>query len=248
MLKKIVTLILFIATISLCLVAMLNGYPDLNRNAKTAFVPSAADGPQLKIDGLTWTRVIDWRFKDGDFPGGWSWGAWRLTRGCLRGSDYTGGSSVYFFPFTHGGNVILETKVRLLQPLDETDVKVYLLTRDSEMLNYESGMVLFGHERDVAVRHMARHVEYIAEKVPAYTTIEYNTWYIMRFMIRDNLVKAFLNGTQLFASDWHRYTGSGNTVVSQIGDFLPVGNYREPHISVLDGTAEFEYVRIYIAN
>lgn len=244
--KKFIIILLFIITISLCMAAMLSGYPDLGRNASSSYIPSALEGPVVNIDGNSWTRVVDWHFKDGYFPGGWSWGMWRLVNGSLRGSDYTGESSVYFFPFTHGGDVILETKIRLLQPMGDTSVKAYLLTRDSEMLNYESGMVLYGGESDLAVRHMAKHIEYIKERVPSYSVIEYNKWYILRFMIRDNMIKAFLNGTQVYASDWHLYTGSDDSLIDRTGAYLPVGNYREPHISVLDGTAEFEYVRIYI--
>lgn len=246
--KKIISILAFILVISLCLVAMLNGYPDLRRNSGISYVPSAAEGPEVQIDGISWTRVVDWRFSQGLFPGGWSWGAWRIANGLLRGSDFTGGSSVYFFPFTHGGDVILETKVKLLQPMGDTDVKIYLLTRDSDMLNYESGMVLSAATQELAVRHMAKQVEYITEKVPTHSMIEYNKWYILRFMIRDNMIKAFLNGTPVYASDWHLYTGSAYASIDRAGGFLPVGNYREPHISVLDGTADFEYVRIYIAN
>lgn len=246
--RKIIAVVAFILVISVCLVAMINGYPSLQRYSAVSYVPSAAGGPVIQIEGSSWTRVVDWRFSEGLFPGGWSWGEWRLTNGLLRGSDYTGGSSVYFFPFTHGGDAMIETKVKLLQPLGDTDVKIYLLTRDSDMLNYESGMVLHGAGRELSVRHMAKQIEYIAENVPTYSTIEYNKWYIMRFMIRDNLIKAFLNGTLVYASDWRFYTGSNYTAADQTSEFIPVGNYREPHISVLDGTADFEYVRIYIAN
>jgi len=39
--------------------------------------------------------------------------------------------SVYFFPFTHGGDFVLETEVRFIEGSDD-DVEIQLLTRDSE--------------------------------------------------------------------------------------------------------------------
>lgn len=246
--NRIRIIIVFAAVFGLCAFAIYKGYPRLEQQHAEAYIPSAADGPTVLIDETAWTRVVDWRFSQGPFPGGWSWGEWNVVDGLLRGTDRDGTSAVYFFPFTHGGNVILETKVRLIPPVAAGDVKAHLLTRDSEKLNFESGMVLFGNGDEITVRHMAKMVDHILESAPVYELVQYDRWYIMRFMIRNGRIKAFLNGRLAYSSDWRSVAAPGGAREEGSGANLPVGVYREPHLTVLDGTADFEYVRVYIAN
>jgi hypothetical protein len=246
--RRIYVIVMFALVFCLCALAIHKGYPRLEQQRIQAYVPSAADGPTVLIDGTEWTRVVDWHFSQGPFPGGWSWGEWKLVDGLLQGTDRDGTSSVYFFPFTHGGNVILETKVRLVRPVTVGDVKAHLLTRDSERLNFESGMVLFGNSDEITIRHMAKMVDYIMESVPSYELARYDRWYIMRFMMRDGQIKAFLNGKLVYSSEWRSVAVPGETQSDRSTGALPFGVYREPHLTVLDGTADFEYVRVYIAH
>ena len=53
----------------------------------------------------------------------------------------------------------------------------------------------------------------------------------MRLMVKNGVVKAFVNNVQIYASD----------------TAFPVGEYREPHLAVRYGVAQFEYVKVYVA-
>jgi len=192
--------------------------------------PSQNSLPTYEICGNNWTLVLQWNFKDGLYPNGWGWGNWSLVDKSLEGRDPKGDISVYFFPFTHGEDFILETKVKFVKGTNDRDVEAQLLTRDSKKIHFESGMVLFAKENKVTVRHMADKNEYIYKTFSINMSIEYGKWYIMRFMIINGYVKAFINGVEVYASN----------------DRFPAGNYHEPHLAVRYGAARFEYVKIYI--
>ena len=104
--------------------------------------PSQNSLPTCEICGINWTLVLQWNFKDGLYPNGWGWGNWSLVDNNLEGRDPKGDISVYFFPFTHGGDFILETKVKFVKGTNGRDVEAQLLTRDSKKIYFESGMVL----------------------------------------------------------------------------------------------------------
>jgi len=181
------------------------------------------------IGGIAWIQVLYWNFNDGFYPDGWGWGNWSIIEGCLEGQDLHGEPSVYFFPFSHGGDFVLETKIKFIRRSDVWDVEAQLLTRDSKEINYESGMVLFAGVNKVTIRHMANKINYIYKTFSINMSINYGEWYVMRFMIYNGTIKAFVNDTLVFVSNG-RY---------------PVGEYSEPHLAVIYGTARFEYVKIY---
>jgi len=52
--------------------------------------------PTVAIDGVTWTQVLYWDFKDGLYPSGWGWGNWSIVEGKLHVEDLAGEESVYF--------------------------------------------------------------------------------------------------------------------------------------------------------
>jgi hypothetical protein len=191
----------------------------------------AAGRPQatLVLDGVTWREMLHWDFRDGLYPKGWHWGTWRLADGMLEGRDPEGKIAVYFLPFHHGGDFILETKVHLLEGSGDQRVDVQLLTRDSRQLDFESGMNLYDAGNTVTVRHMAKKVNDVWENFPVPVELGGGAPHVMRFVVYHGVVSAYLDGTEVYRSP-----GS-----------YPVGSYHEPHLAVESGVARFEYVRIF---
>ncbi len=209
--------------------------PSRSREDSHTSMYSTSDGPTMEIDGVKWTEVLSWDFSDGPFPTGWGWGEWDIVDGLLEGRDPEGTFAVYFFPYTHGGNALLETKVQLVEGSKYGDVEAHLLTRDTDDLNFESGFVLLANNSAVHLRHMAGKTNYIYDVFEASDTTLYGEWYVMQFVIHRNKIKAYLNGIEI------------DSRMEGVPDVLPVGVYREPHLSVTKGTARFEYVKIFIA-
>ncbi|UCF08371.1 MAG: hypothetical protein JSW28_01385 [Thermoplasmata archaeon] len=186
--------------------------------------------PTVVIDGVNWTQMLFWNFSNGYYHDDRSWGEWALVDGILEGYDPEGNISVYFFPFFHGGNFTMETKVRFIERAEIRDVEAQLLTRDSHLLNYESGMVLFAEVNGLTVRHMANKINYVHENLNVDMNITYGEWYVMRFTVYNGTVSAFVNDVRVYISNIT----------------YPVGEYHEPHLAVSCGTAGFEYVRILV--
>ncbi|KPL17957.1 MAG: hypothetical protein AMJ92_10180 [candidate division Zixibacteria bacterium SM23_81] len=210
----------------LCFILVFYGY---SKNYSKSSQPAAVTkGPAVEIDGIKWTQVLYWDFANGSYPSSWGWGDWDVVDGILEGQDPDGSISVYFFPFDHDANFILETKVQFIQKTSMHDVEAQLLTRDSRKLNYESGMVLFAKENNATVRHMANKIDYVYETFRVDMEINYREWYVMKFMVYNGLVKAFVNDVQVYISN----------------NSFPVGTYHEPHLAVKSGMAKFEYVKI----
>jgi cellulose synthase/poly-beta-1,6-N-acetylglucosamine synthase-like glycosyltransferase len=236
------------ALIAVCLVLSAVGCvrPGSKYENPTAELPAAADSASLALNGEDWIEVIDWSFSDGYFPGGWGWGEWDIHDGLLSGRDDTGNIAVYFFPFDHGDNALLETKVRFVKSEPDHDVEAQLLTRDSDFIHYESGLVLFADQDSVNVRHMASTRDYVRDVAPLETDVNHGEWYVMRFMFRDGEVHAFVGDEHVFSSVLE--ATKAKEAGLQGADTLqayPLGDYREPHLAVKWGEAEFEYVRFY---
>ena len=181
------------------------------------------------LGGVTWTEVLYWSFKDGLYPDGWGWGNWSIVDGVLEGRESEGAFSVYFFPFTHGGDFVLETRFMFIKGLN-SDVEVQLLTRDSCEINFESGMVLFAGRSEVTMRHTANKIDYVYRPFSMNLSIDYGEWYVMRFMIHSGTVRLFVNETQVCVSN----------------ESYPVGEYHEPHLAVRYTVARFEYFKVFV--
>jgi hypothetical protein len=194
-------------------------------------VPRVADDGAELLDGERWRLMTAWDSRDGDFPAAWSWGHWRFTDGLLEGRSDSDSFSVYFTPFTHPGDFLLETRVRILSGAAGHPAEAHLLTRDSNALNNESGAVLFGGVPQVSVRHMLDRREYVLQVVRPPRPVTEGEWHLLRFSVRDGRVETWLDGERLFRSD-RRY---------------PVGVYREPHFAVRYGVAQFSALKIYMA-
>ena len=183
----------------------------------------------IMVDGVAWNQVMHWDFADGLYPDGWGLGDWRIVDGELEGRESEGEFSIYFLPFTHGGQFILETKFRFVEGLNG-DVEVQLLTRDSNEINFESGMVLFAEEKKVTVRHMANRIDYVYRPFSTNLSIDYGEWYVMRFMVYNGTLRAIVNEAEVYCSK----------------ESYPVGEYHEPHLAVRNAIARFEYVKILV--
>jgi len=140
----------------------------------------------------------------------------------------TGEESVYFLPVTHGGNFVLETRVKLIQGYHHVYAAAQLLTRDSSKQNYESGMALLPELDQAIVRHMADRVDYVYKAFEVNMSIDYGEWYLMRLMVHDGRMRAFVDGNEIYESN----------------SSFPVTSYGEPHLAVRYAVAVFEYVRI----
>ena len=186
--------------------------------------------PTIEFDGVTWTQVLDWDFEDGFFPGGWGWGNYSIVDGKLEIEDLTGDESVYILPVRHGGDFLLEAKVKIVRGFHLCYVAAQLITRDSEQVNYESGLAILPGMNQAIVRHMANGIDYVYTAFPINMTIDYDKWYVMRLMVHNGVVKAFLNGTQIYVSN----------------SAFPAGEYREPHLAVRYGVAQFEHLKILL--
>ena len=182
--------------------------------------------PTVVIEGVTWTQVLYWDFKDGLYPSGW--GNYSIVEGKLQIEDLTGEESVYFLLVIHGGDFVLETKMKLIQGHHLVYAAAQLLTRDSSKQNYESGVALLPEVDQAIVRHMAEEADYVYEAFEINMSIDYGEWYIMRLMVLKGRMRAFVDDYEIYDSN----------------SSFPVATYEEPHLAVRYGNAVFEYVRI----
>jgi len=211
-----------------------------------AKLPPPGEVPSLILASAEWTEVMSWEFSDGFYPDGWGWGQWRIEDGHLVGSDHNGNSSVYFFPFTHGDNVVLETRFRVNQSHDERATELQLLTRDSDFIHYQSGIGFFAGGETADIRHTASTRDYVRESVPIDDPVEPREWHVVRFMILAGGIDAFVDGEQVYSSaaaaEERRTRGLEGADTTGV---YPVGTYHEPHVAVRWGEASFDYVKVY---
>ena len=180
-----------------------------------------------------WVQILHWNFKNGLYPGGRYWGRWEIVNGTLEGEDTLLGredQAVYFFPFSYGSNFIIETKFMFIKGTGERTAEVQLLSRDSAKLNYECGMVIFAEGQRVDVRLMSDTIDQIYDTINVGRKITYGEWYVIRFMMHNGRIMAYLNGELVYTS---RHS-------------LPLGYHLEPHLTVDEGIARFEYVKILV--
>jgi hypothetical protein len=186
--------------------------------------------PTIVLDGVTWTQVLRWDFKDGLYPEGQGWVDWAIVDGKLQlRADASGLESVYLLPVRHGGDFLLETKVKIVRSFHPYYLAVQLVTRDSKQVNHECGFIILPEMDQAIVRHMVDKVDYVYTAVPVNVSIEYDVWHVMRFMVHKGRVRAFVDGNPIYDSNAS----------------YPVGEYREPHLSVRYGIARFEYLKIF---
>ena len=184
--------------------------------------------PTVVIDGVTWTQVLYWDFEDGLYPSGWGWGNYSIVEEKLMIEDLTGEESVYFLPVSHGGDFVLEAKVKFIEGHHPVYVAAQLLTRDTSKQNYESGMALLPELDQAILRHMADRVDYVYKAFGINMSIHYGEWYVMRLMVLNGRMRAFVDENEIYDSN----------------SSFPIGAYEEPHLAVRYGVAVFEYVRI----
>lgn len=215
-----------------------------------ATLPPAGDYPSLILDGVEWTEAAYWDFEDGYYPGGWGWGEWKLDDGSLVGGDRYGNTSVYFFPFTHSDNVVLETRIRFDRSAREHVAEAQLSTRDSDFIHYQSGVGIFAGIRGsrVDVRHTASTKDYVRESVKAGDAPAYGQWRLVRFMLIEGEVSAWIGDDRVYSStEAAAARKEADPESADTTGIYPVGVYHEPHVAVRWGEASFDYIRIYRA-
>lgn len=181
----------------------------------------------IEIEGERWAEAYTWQFDQGYPPDGWGWGEWDLVTNCLELRDADGDPTVYFIPWTHGEEFVLETEVRLFEGPGTGNAIAHLITRDSENLVHETGMVIVADSREVYLRHRVDRSEYAGDWITTGIDLAYGQWYLWRLVVRAGRVTAYLDGVKVWDTEAHH------------GGF-----YGEPHLAVENGTARFKYLRI----
>jgi cellulose synthase/poly-beta-1,6-N-acetylglucosamine synthase-like glycosyltransferase len=233
--------------IALCAMLVCAGCSDPGRKFENpgATLPDPVDSVTVALNGAEWVEAMTWHFSEGFYPGGWGWGDWEITDGLLRGEDDNGNIAVYFFPFSHGDNTLLEVKVKFIESVPGKHVEAQLLTRDTDFIHYESGLVMFADEDSVNVRHMASTRDYVRDVVPVDRDVTLDEWYVMRFMFLNGEIHAFVDDDHVYSSVAAAALRKGNPEESDTTGVYPMGNYHEPHLAVKWGVAAFEYVKLY---
>ncbi len=196
-------------------------------------VPRRAPGADVTLDGVAWRPAVKWDFRDGDYPGSWSWGDWEVADGLLVGRHSGGGFAVYVCPFEHGRDFLMETRLRFVPDSTGRTAEAHLLTRDSRELKAESGAVLFAGQRRVSARHMVDRVEHVLRVLQAPEPVSVGTWHELRYAVRDGHVSVWLDGQRLYRSEQ---------------SYPTAGSYREPHFAVRNGTVQFADLKILLAS
>lgn len=235
--RKIAALIFLIVAACAYFLFMNKGAIERARSIPVAALTPVPDTVSVEISDTTWAEIMAWEFSDGWFPEGWGWGKWEIREGLLVGEDPRGDMAVYFLPFVHGENVMLETRVKLLRSAGGTPVEVHLLTRDDKSIHYESGLVLRAGANAVDVRHMLDYDDCIRKSVAVDSTTQYDRWYLLRFLFHGGKVDAYVDDEHVYAS------ATDATVACPQAEEETV--YTEPHVAVYSGAAAFEYVKIF---
>lgn len=176
----------------------------------------------------SWDTVLEWDFTDGLHPRGWGWGEWRLVDEGLEITSGPGEIAVYFTPARHERDFVMEATVRLVSSHGEKGVRAHLLTRDSNRLTHESGVVLEDCPGKVAVRHMVNRHNYVSDLVPSPVANGDRDWHDLKLVVRDGFVSAWVDDELVYEAD----------------EPVPPGFYTEPHLCAENGTARFRNIRI----
>ena len=175
-----------------------------------------------------WTEVLSWNFADGPHPEGWGYGTWRFVDDTLELEAGRGQWSVYFTPAVHESDFVMEASVQLLAGSGEGGVRAHLLTRDSNLMTHESGIVLAAAPGRVAVRHMVNEHDYISDLVTSPLSEVDRGWHELKFAVVEGVVSAWIDGRLVFESD----------------ERVVPGYYAEPHLAAENGVARFRNIRI----
>ena len=195
-------------------------------------VPRPSGRADLLVDGVAWREASAWHFRDGGFPDAWSWGDWRLVDGVLEGREDKGDFAVYFCPFEHGGDFLLETRVRILPDSAGRATEAHLLTRDSRELRSESGAVLFGGQNGSARGTWWTGTDYVLRVIKPSRPVSQGTWHLLT--LRRARRPRVASGST---------AGASTAPTSAIRP----GDYREPHLAVRNGVAQFSEFRLLVA-
>jgi hypothetical protein len=192
--------------------------------------PQPAPADSLRVAGQAWRCLHHWEFRRGRGRDAWGWGEWRLDAGALEGRGRGGQDAVYFLPFEHGEDFLLETNLCFLSGEDGRVAEAQLITRDSAQMNNESGVTLFAEGGRFNVRHMVGRREHLLRIVPLAAEVGYGGWHRLQLAVRDGRATVLLDGQVVYAGE----------------EELPPGYYREPHLAVKSGLVRFLDLKIFV--
>lgn len=180
-------------------------------------------GPQVTVGGTTWHRLVDWDFRQGDFPDAWGWGEYRIRDGVLEMEDLDGDYTVYFTPVDHGGDFILETELQIEPGPGPGPSEAHLITRDSNRLASECGIAVYGGDDHGYLRNTVDNTDHLQAVVGLGQWIDFDRWYAVRLQMQAGRLAAWIDGVPVDVPD---------------GEY-PAAFYGEPHFAVRNGTARF---------
>ena len=90
--------------------------------------------------------------------------------------------------------------MKLIQGYHTVYAAAQLLTRDSSKQDYESGMVLLPELDQAIVRHMVDRVDYVYKAFEINMRLDYGEWYVMRLMVLNGRMRAFVYGNEIYDS------------------------------------------------
>lgn len=177
-----------------------------------------------------WTEVLSRSFADGPREADWGWGEWRFVDGCLELADRTGEPTVYMLPVPPSRDEIVETEVQIVESVPGRRAGAHLITRASEYLESECGIVVYAGSPEAYLRHRVdlREQETLAE-LPG--PIEPGSWHVLRIEVQGGVFTASVDGAP---------------VATMPGAVSSTG-YAEPHLAVENGVARFRSIRVMAA-
>lgn len=187
---------------------------------------------QLNTLNVTYQNYY-WDFRSG-FPFGYSgWGNLQIVNEGIQISQGTKYCGLIFIPCRHASEWTMETLVIFTS----TDLSKYasaaILTRDGYGTNCESALDIYLNTPSASVRHMINRADELGKEGTYFTLpfkIQLNVWYKLRFAFCQNKVECYINDTKYF---------------EKAGLHKSSVDYTQPHLAVFNGTAIFQYIRIW---
>jgi len=187
---------------------------------------------EVIVNNVCWQEVYSHDFREGypesGNPPRFGWGDISLTDEGVQlnpGNKYCG---LIFAPYKHSNEWMMETQVKFIN--STYPAKASILTRDGGEVNDESAFGICLDSSQATVRHMTNKTNQIYEVIHLTFKIRENEWYKLRFAYYNSTVECYINDSLVY-----RKTG----LTASLTD------YTEPHLAVFNGTAIFQYIRIY---
>ena len=194
------------------------------------------------IDFNVYENEYYWDFRNGFPPDYSGWGTLELVSEGIQISDTAASyCGLIFTPFRHNPEWQMETLVEITKSdyhAGEINGAVAILTRDSSKVNCESTLGLYPNTTVARCRHKINGIDELGYQDSSDGGItfslpfkfELNTWYKLRFFFHKGNLECYINDTKYFEQ-------AGLSVSSTV--------YTQPHLGIYNGTAVFQYIKIW---